>query len=309
MGLLDKIKTMFTEEVEEDEPIKKEVIQVEIPSPAKQTKPTTKPVVKPKIEEMKKTTEVVEEIPKKEEKFKFPVYFDDKDFDRIETKPKDPVKPSIDKSIDKISTKISSTYKGGANKPQHKEEKKVFKPTPIISPVYGVLDKNYSQEDVITKPITNQYYKSKENVTIDDIRQKAYGTLEEDLENTMFGNTETLFENKLEPIELEKNIEELEEEFFSDLAGEDHVRDHKLLVDMEDTSEIDAIIKKYDEPIGNDFDLLETPKETTHRRRTDIYEEENKKIINDHNTIEEIDEITENDIFNLIDDEYDGGDE
>ena len=38
MGLMDKLKNLFTEEVEEevevkDEPIKKEMIQVEIPSP------------------------------------------------------------------------------------------------------------------------------------------------------------------------------------------------------------------------------------------------------------------------------------
>ena len=32
MGLIDKLKVMFTEEVEET-PIKKEMIQVEIPSP------------------------------------------------------------------------------------------------------------------------------------------------------------------------------------------------------------------------------------------------------------------------------------
>ena len=32
-----------------------------------------------------------------------------------------------------------------------KEEKKQFKPTPIISPVYGVLDQNYKKEDLIVK--------------------------------------------------------------------------------------------------------------------------------------------------------------
>ncbi|MBQ2408542.1 MAG: hypothetical protein II309_03820, partial [Bacilli bacterium] len=33
MGFLEKVKNMFIEEVEEDEPIKKEVIQVKIPKP------------------------------------------------------------------------------------------------------------------------------------------------------------------------------------------------------------------------------------------------------------------------------------
>ena len=48
MGLFDKVKNLFTEEVEveekeekrgkKEEPIKKEVIQVEIPSPVKATR-------------------------------------------------------------------------------------------------------------------------------------------------------------------------------------------------------------------------------------------------------------------------------
>lgn len=33
------------------------------------------------------------------------------------------------------------------------EPKKVFKPSPIISPVYGVLDKNYHKEDIVTKKL------------------------------------------------------------------------------------------------------------------------------------------------------------
>ena len=36
MGFLDKVKNMFTEEVEEEAPIKKEVMQVEIPAPIKE---------------------------------------------------------------------------------------------------------------------------------------------------------------------------------------------------------------------------------------------------------------------------------
>lgn len=73
MGFLDKVKNMFIEEVEEDEPIKKEVIQVKIPSPKA-------------LEE----EEILKEEPvqKREEKFVFPVYFDDKDFEKIEKKKK-----------------------------------------------------------------------------------------------------------------------------------------------------------------------------------------------------------------------------
>ena len=59
---------------------------------------------------------------------------------------------------------------------EKKEEKIYFKPSPIISPIYGILDKNYKKEDVKEKKevrITSNYTRS--NVSVDDIRNKAYG--------------------------------------------------------------------------------------------------------------------------------------
>ena len=70
-------------------------------------------------------------------------------------------------------------------------EKKIFKPTPIISPVYGVLDKNYHKEDIVTR--TDNLKPDKNEVSIDSIRNKAYGTLEDELESTLFGNNSILF--------------------------------------------------------------------------------------------------------------------
>ena len=81
MGLMDKFKNLFTEEVEEVKPIKKEVRHVEIKAPKKE------PEEMPKKEEntISDSTTI-----KKEEKFVFPVYFDDKDFDDLE-KPKEKI--------------------------------------------------------------------------------------------------------------------------------------------------------------------------------------------------------------------------
>ena len=59
---------------------------------------------------------------------------------------------------------------------EKKEEKTYFKPSPIISPIYGILDKNYKKEDVVSKKeirITSNY--SRTNVDVDDIRNKAFG--------------------------------------------------------------------------------------------------------------------------------------
>lgn len=55
------------------------------------------------------------------------------------------------------------------------EERTYFKPSPIISPIYGILDKNYKKEDVKEKREvrTNSY--TKEIVNVDSVRNKAYG--------------------------------------------------------------------------------------------------------------------------------------
>ena len=144
MGLFDKVKNLFTEE---DEPVKSEVIQVEIPAPVK--------------EEKKEEPKIVKEEPKA------PIFFDDEYFKELE-QPKKEVKSSYLKEQPKII----------------KEEKRVFKPTPIISPVYGVLDKNYNKEDIKPKKEKTSYY-TNTSITIDEVRKKAYGTLEDELENTL----------------------------------------------------------------------------------------------------------------------------
>lgn len=182
MGFLDKVKNMFIEEVEEDEPVKKEVIQVEIPSP------------KPNVEEPKE--EVVEEktVEKREEKFVFPVYFDDKDFEKIEKKEEIRVEP---KPVSK--PEVSQVREAYGIKKEEKVEKKNFTPTPIISPVYGVLDKNYRKEEIKTKKRVSSYeYRGNEKVDIDDVRNKAYGTLENDLEDNLFKKTSILFNDEVE---------------------------------------------------------------------------------------------------------------
>lgn len=202
MGLMDKIRDMFTEEVEvnEEQPIKKEVIQVEIPAPVKKEK-------------------VEEEIIKKEEKVSSPIFFDDKDFASIE-KPK------------KVDKKVNNYFEKPKKKEEVKQEKKVFKPSPIISPIYGVLDKNYHKEDIKTKnnSFNNTYYNHKD-VSIDDIRKKAYGTLEDDLEITLYG------------IKEEKN------QINEDIDMFDELMEHNEKDEFENTEKID----------GNElFNLIDT---------------------------------------------------
>ena len=121
MGFMGKVKNLFTGEEEVPvEPVKKEVIQVETPAPAEEKKPSPKKEV---------TVEAEEE--KKEEKFSFPVFFDDKDFESLE-------KPKVEKKKEKKNAPVVKREDAYQAKGIHYEEKKVFKPSPIISPVYGI---------------------------------------------------------------------------------------------------------------------------------------------------------------------------
>ena len=204
MGLMDKIKNLFTEEIEEEieeekeikeEPIKKEVIQVEIPAPKNRRKEIIP-------EEKEQPKEIEPKIEEKKDEFKFPI-FDDEDFKEIEKerekeKPKEPKSPRIHRKETK------EIYK-----PQ-KEEKKTFKPTPIISPVYGILDKNYQKEDIKTKNLRPRSYYNPKEATVDEIRNKAYGTLEEELETTLFGKNRLLYDDFKEE-KVGENIKEIEE--------------------------------------------------------------------------------------------------
>lgn len=239
MGFLDKVKNLFTEEIEEV-PIKKEVIQVEIPAPVVSTTQETK---------QEHVTE--SEILVKEEKPQAPVFFDDKDFVNLERKE--------EKKVQKLEEK----YKG------KEEEKKVFKPTPIISPVYGVLDKNYHKEDITSKKKTHpttSYYE-RESVTIDDVRRKAFGTLEDDLETVIPSDDYEVIEEK--SLEL---IDESRDGILDDLMDPDY--EPRFASHDEDDSV---------EEIPEDADMFEE------------IEQELKK---------EEDNLTESDLFNLIDSMY-----
>lgn len=101
---------------------------------------------------------------------------------------------------------------------ENKDEKSYFKPSPIISPIYGILDKNYRKEDVVAKKdirITTNY--SRSNVNVDSIRDKAYGRRS--------NNTPVITDNS-EPEIVESSTFEVEEE-----------DEEPLLVDLSDDKE------------------------------------------------------------------------
>lgn len=280
MGLFDKVKNLFTEEVEEDEPIKKEVIQVEIPSPKEQKK--ERRIVKEEIESLDEV-EVIEEEPSFEpvkeepkEEYKFP-FFDDEDFEEIN-----------EKREEKIEKKKPLYRNREAAYNPTKEEKHAFKPTPIISPVYGILDKNYVKEDIKAKNIKPSSYYNPKEATIDDIRNKAYGTLEDDVANELYEADRALYEPVDEP-ELEFGIEEKIETKTDDLF-EEIERDVPVIPEEEEP------LARHAKVSGKNDEL------------TSLLEEEMSKEATDDLPKDEPAKISDKELFNLIDSMYERGD-
>lgn len=312
MKFLEKVKNMFTEEVEEDIiPIKTEVRKVEITAPEKP---------KEKIEIPKEEKISDNETLKKEEKFKFPVYFDDNDFDNLPSArvgkreevrpapiPKPAPKPVIKQPVKPIPKEpVKKEAYGGKNPALSanikKEEKKAFKPTPIISPVYGILDKNYKKEDITPKKKVPEIRSSKQ-MTVDDIRNKAFGSWEEDLETTLFGKDSIFNEDSKEMEiddfdlfdELDIRVEEPRKKS-QEKAVPSRAEKNKELELMDEVNELENLVIN-EKPEINKKDskkIEETPE--------NMIEEEMDKICN--NTKKEEPELTDSDLFNLIDSMY-----
>jgi len=314
MKLMDKIRDIFTEEVEE-EPIKKEVIQVEIPSPVEEIKEVKKEIVEVKNEEKPQVVErVIERIierpverqverpvekvepkpEKREDKFVFPVYFDEKDFSTI--------------SKSREEKQVKEPYKANTVEPYKGKsitsvEKKVFKPTPIISPVYGVLDKNYSKEDITTKneikKINNNINKVVDSLDVDLVRNKAFGTLEDEVEDNLYVNLKlknpSLEELDNIPVrrnddmeEYRRKLQEVDEAMENDdLALDELERNINRVVMSRETNIVDEALEIQNEQ-------KEEPKIEKEEKKEEIKAEENESI-------------TETDLFNMIDSMYEEG--
>ena len=272
MGLLDKIKNvLFEEEVIELPVEEKKIVQEE-----KRTEP---PVVEKKTNFVE--TEIEEpKIPEKDlfksdKTFDFPV-FDDEEFESMKNDFEDTYEDETKKSMcinlfDYEKPKIKKTIKAEEIKGRAYENKKSdyssrkFQPSPVISPVYGVLDKNYKKEDIIVKN------HEKKQFDVDDVRKKAFGTLEDDIERSL---RKYQFDEpkQKEPIKKpkEKTISELLEETALDS------------ISVNTMEEVEEVIPE----------------------KVEILERKNRKIETPKIEIHEPEDTLENDLFDLIDSMY-----
>ena len=241
MGFLSKVKNIFFEEeiIEVEEEPKK--VKKEEPVAKKIELPKVEKIEKKEEEYTLDETEEVKEPEKKENKF--PMDFDEDDFreerksinedyyqetpvsrrserrkmvpyeekhveevfvDEEETvKPSQQAEPKYDfemeygKEKDKV-VEAHGLYEG-------RNPKKAFTPTPIISPIYGILDKNYKKDDVVTKKEI-RLSSAPKKIDLDSVREKAYGDLTSDISQSMEEVNRKTYEEDIVDLSEDENL-------------------------------------------------------------------------------------------------------
>ena len=150
---------------------------------------------------------------------------------------------------------------------ENKDERTYFKPSPIISPIYGVLDKNYKKEDVVSKKdvrITASY--SRPNVNVDSIRNKAYGLKEENAPLT-------------EPVAEGPSfaVEEEDENLLVDLS------DEKEKPEVKEVTVGDAMDYFNDLGLEYNVDYVDVSNKVPPKKKNEDLEEDIKKTMDDEN--------------------------
>ncbi len=185
MSIFKKFQNLFMDDVEETEEIEIEEKTESPKLPTIMQNEINKKVSiqeKPEQEKPEETIVSDNEATRTNMKFNFPIEFNEKDWTSIKRKKSLYNTPNKTRSE---NTSINSGFKNTLKKEEPKPQPK-FRCSPIISPVYGILDKNYKKEDVQAKDIEG-YEIPRANVKVDfeSIRKKAFGTLTDDLKDNM----------------------------------------------------------------------------------------------------------------------------
>ena len=325
MGLLNKVKNIFFEEVEVEE---------EVSEPKeKKEKPVAKKIELPKAESrsVEKKVEddifdlVEEDVSKKleeeqEREKRISMDFDEDDFkvdektreyvemapvsrrekerkyEAVEEEKEVPVEEHtvvVEKEV--IVEEEQPKYEevnGKSKEEPHglyegRQEKKKFTPTPVISPVYGILDKNYKKEDVVSKREIRLSTPSNKKLDLDTIREKAYGDLSIDISNSM------------EEVVKEEPTTEVTEDTVYDLNTNTSPEVEKVTIGDAD---------EYYNELGLEYnvDYKDNSTKTTKRRSSPEPVEENVEVIDSeskedkHEDTEEL----ESNLFDLVDSMY-----
>ncbi len=225
MKIFNKIKSILFDDEDSEIPVIEAETKVEktdlerIPS-FKPTEETEFLDELPKMKEDFPTAEIVIEerdVFQTPNTFNFPLDVDDQDF-----APKSGRRNQNILDLEKESRKEYDRYSIKKEEPKPEVEAKVFKASPIISPIYGVMDKNYKKEDIQVKPRVEISKTKQKNIDLDVVRKKAYGTLEDDIETTL-DRPLTDFYKKEESISEEVHPAKTIDELLIDSMDEDEV--------------------------------------------------------------------------------------
>ncbi len=292
MGLLNKIKGILFDEIEEDETEsakKKDVKSVQKPI-AEKIEPQKKENIVtelPKAEPVKK--EEVPELLSEREIFKSDKSFSFPDFDEEEFSSMSRIqKPKATTNVLEYEKKRKVEKKYDLGKYERIErtevvEKKKFKPSPIISPVYGILNEDYKPEDIKQKDSSSDV----NNLDIDIVRNKAFGEKKKEAPvSTYYEETVTvkLKEDEEEKKQKVKTIDELLEDT-SDMIIDTRDDVKNKLDSLDEVINEPEVYEKVDEEL----------EELT--QKTEPVKTEKDKV--------EDDDTLENDLFDLIDSMYD----
>ena len=341
MGLFDKVKSILFEEEEVEEvetPKKKEEVIENNNDEDIDIKPLPDVSVEVKPRETHFERVVAEEKPQQEfserdlfrseSTFKFPA-FDEEEFEESMPRPNVVEEKRSSNVLDyerrnkQEQRQQYSRFDSFKAKEEVKEEKKRFKPSPVISPVYGILDKDYKVEDIKEAPknLDNNILSNKD-LDVEIVRKKAFGKLENTLKEAPHKNvvTRETYEIKKETVKEEPVKEIKEEEKVDDvvITTEPIMEDSHNLIE-ERSKTIDELLKDASDDVIEEsapVDEINYSDLETELKNEFTDKDETKDDIIIDNTFEEEKEnkdkvdalendTLENDLYDLIDSMYD----
>lgn len=105
--------------------------------------------------------------------------------------------------------------------PKREEKRKQFTPSPVISPVYGVLNQNYTKDDVIVKTDTGV-----KSPSLEEVRKKAY-------------EKKRKLEKQKEEDEFEEPLKTLDEILINNPVVEEPTLEEEILPEIEENNNLE----------------------------------------------------------------------
>lgn len=266
MSFLNKVKNFFYEDIEEDE----EDIRLEEKRKEERRKQFLEK--ERKLDIQNTNNDLSErELFKSEKTFNFPMDIGDNIFDDEKDESKEESRSSIKEEkniyarpLNRTNSRVTERMTSYKSTVEKKEEPKKFRPSPVVSPIYGVLDKNYSVDDVVDNSLskTKEFSYEKKIVDFDSVRNKAYKELDEEIERTMNGS-KNIFYNLDEDEVKEENTNTISD-YINEPYDKNENKEDDVIITYNDSEEDEEEFTTPDVSISN-------PKEEKKEEKEDLF--------------------------------------